>query len=219
MEALSLLNFQIPTYCEYYKNLLVEEIHFLPNPIKLHYGKCAVIGRLILDQRKYYIENVKLNFLDDKCRLQTGDIRVLLLPSTETEAMPIGCLVEIHGETVAWLADEEFARNKVQDDIPVPTTSKDLILHIRDMQHQLEQAKSLPLRQPTGMNDKSMNSSVKMALRKELSEMEKNYVPAIRVVTCKCIDQAEELIHCNLELRLIRQMQQQQINGRRYGQM
>lgn len=38
------MNFSIPDYCEFYKNLLVEEIVLCDNPAVLHYGKCSVIG-------------------------------------------------------------------------------------------------------------------------------------------------------------------------------
>lgn len=38
------MNFSIPHYCEFYKNLLVDEIVLCDNPAVLHYGKCSVIG-------------------------------------------------------------------------------------------------------------------------------------------------------------------------------
>lgn len=38
------MNFSIPHYCEFYKNLLVDEIVLCDNPAVLHYGKCSIIG-------------------------------------------------------------------------------------------------------------------------------------------------------------------------------
>ena len=38
------MNFSIPSFCQYYKNLLVEEIVLCDNPAVIHYGNCSVIG-------------------------------------------------------------------------------------------------------------------------------------------------------------------------------
>lgn len=201
----SFLDFIIPNYCDVYKSILVEEICLIPNPIKLHYGKCSVIGKLVLDAERYYLQNIRLSFLDRKHQLRTGEIRVLLLPSIRDRPLPVNQFVEVFGETVLWACEHQFNQNKVQDDIILPTTSKDLMLSIRDKQYQLEQSHSLPEREPTGMDDDNMHPSVKMTLRDELNMFEEKYVPAIQIHSFNVIDQAEELIRCNLEIRLIKQ--------------
>lgn len=53
---------KIPEYCEYYKNLLVEDVVFQSNPMEMHYGLCSVIGRIwqCNNTGTFYLENIKI---------------------------------------------------------------------------------------------------------------------------------------------------------------
>lgn len=40
------MNFSFPEYTNFHKFLLIEELALAESPIKLHYGRCNVIGYL-----------------------------------------------------------------------------------------------------------------------------------------------------------------------------
>lgn len=63
----SIINFNELTYCPVYTNLLVEEIYFNSHPVKLHYGKCCVVGKIVFDSDKnfYLLENLRVSNLDE----------------------------------------------------------------------------------------------------------------------------------------------------------
>lgn len=50
-------------YCDFYKNLLVEELAYII-PSRLHYGKCSVIGRILRSGEQCYLESVTLDSVD-----------------------------------------------------------------------------------------------------------------------------------------------------------
>lgn len=80
-------------------------------------------------------------------------------------------------------------------------SSCDLIYHLRDTQLRLEQKKGLAPRNPSGMADKSMNSSIKMLLQKELDEMKVKYRPYVQVYHMMESLDAKNLIREKLLMR------------------
>lgn len=56
------IEFAIPEYCSHYKPMLVDEFTFNQNPLQLHYGKCAVIGRTLRrqDSNRMYLSSIRL---------------------------------------------------------------------------------------------------------------------------------------------------------------
>lgn len=202
------IQFRLPKYCENYKCLLVEEFVFAVHPARLHYGKCMVIGKLVLENARYYLQNVQLKCLGDEYQLPTGSVRILLLTSTADSApLPIGHFAEVFGDAVLWDTRETTSdRIVMQADYIAPKTSCELMQMLGDSQMQLERERGVAPRPPTGMSDKSMNSAVKSMLHKQMEAMRTEYEPAIKCYRVNAIDQAEEMIACHLELRLVDQM-------------
>lgn len=202
------IQFRLPKYCENYKCLLVEELVCVMHPARLHYGKCLVIGKLVMENHRYYLQNIQLKCLGEECRLPTGFLRVLLLTSTADRPLPVGCFAEVFGEAVLWDTAQTPSVNRIvlQEIHPETKTSNELIQMLGTRQMELERERGIAPRQPTGMSDKSMNSTVKSLLRQELEKMRKQYEPALKCYWANAIDQAEELIGCSLGLRLINQM-------------
>lgn len=211
-------NFNIPVFCDHYKHLLVEELVYSPNPAYLHYGKCSVIGKIAFENGKYLLQNIKLSCLDEAYRLPTGAINILVLPPKRNDdLLPVGQFVEVFGEIILWDHRISYDLPKWHENNSLPETPCSLILHVREKQIQLEKDKGLPARNPSGMNDQSMHSSVKMALKKELHDLKERYEPAIQLHSFKVIDQAEELITCNLELRAVQIKKRYLMEARKRG--
>lgn len=202
------IQFRLPKYCENYKCLLVEELIYVVHPARLHYGKCMVIGKVVLDNFRYYLQNVQLKCLGEEHLLPTGSVRILLLTSTaDTKPFPVGHFAEVFGEAVLWdTTHRTIDRIVIQEDYVAPRTSSELIQMLANRQMELERERGAAPRQPTGMSDKSMHSTVKSMLRQRLEEMRTQYEPAIKCHRVNAIDQAEEMITCHLELRLVKQM-------------
>lgn len=197
-------NFNIPVYCDYYKQLLVEELVYSENPAYLHYGKCSVIGKIAFEDGRYLLQNIKLSSLDEVYRLPTGAINILVVPPKRgDDFIPVGQFVEVIGEIILWDHRISYDLPKWHENNSLPETPCSLIMQIRAKQIQLEKEKGLPARNPSGMNDRSMHSAVRMALKKELHDVKERYEPAIQLHSFKVIDQADELITCNLELRAV----------------
>lgn len=208
IKTMNSIQFRLPEYCENYKCLLVEELVFAVHPARMHYGKCVVIGKLVLENARYYLQNVQLKCLGDEYQLPAGSVRILLLTSTaDTRPFPVGHFAEVFGEAVLWDTRETTTdRIGVQEDYVAPKTSCELMQMLGNSQMQLERERGAAPRPPTGMSDKSMNSTVKSMLRQQLEAMRTEYEPAIKCYRVNAIDQAEELIACHLELRLVNQM-------------
>lgn len=207
------IHFNIPAYCDIYKPLLVEEIYYLASPTNLHHGMCSVIGKITFKDDRYLLQNVKLSSMDKAYQLPTGAINVLIIPLQEAyPPLPIDQFVEIFGETILWARDQNAIRISTGDcqERSLPITSAFLVRQLRQAQIELEAARGLPAREPTGMNDKSMNSTIKLALRKRIDDMRKKYEPAIYLDSFKIIDEADEVITCNLELRAVQIKKQKQ---------
>lgn len=198
------IQFRNPIYCDNFKFLLVEELVYVEHPVKLHYGKCSVIGRVIIENEKYYLQNITLKCLGRKS--ETGQTQVLLLPSIANRIdMLVGKVVEVTGETVLFDHSRPFETREsslaLNEHIKSP---KDIMLHIGDLQMELECQLSIPKRPPSGMSDRSMNKTVRDALFRELIRLKEQYTPAIRVFHLKAVAQHQNLVASNLQLRLIR---------------
>lgn len=178
------------------------------HPARLHYGKCMVIGKLVLENARYYLQNVQLKCLGDEHQLPAGSVRILLLTSTaDSRPFPVGHFAEVFGEAVLWdTRGTTSDRIVIQEDYIAPKTSCELMQMLGARQLHLERERGAPPRPPTGMTDKSMNSTVKSMLRQQMEEMRTAYEPAIKCYRVNAIDQAEEMIACHLELRLVDQM-------------
>ncbi|XP_017013439.2 protein modigliani [Drosophila takahashii] len=93
-----------PEYCHFFKTLLVEELELETDLQKLHYGQCAVIGRLVLESKFYRLENVRVKSLPENLSLPEGTISLLLLGLTREKAVEqsvsIGSYCIVRGEVV-----------------------------------------------------------------------------------------------------------------------
>lgn len=202
------IQFRCPKYSESYKFLLVEELIYTVHPSQLHYGKCMVIGKLVMEDYRYYLQNIQLKCLGDEYKLPTGSLRILLLTSTEDRAFRIGNIAEVKGEAVLWdrtkSANERFV---TQEYYVAPKTSNELMQILGSKQINMERERGQEPRSPTGMSDQSMDSTVKSMLQQQLEGMRTQYEPAIKIHRVNVINEAEEMIMCHLELRLVNQME------------
>ena len=107
----------------------------------------------------------------------------------------LNCTVEINGEVMLIIKDTK------PNDMNL-LSSFSLINKLREHQTTLEAAKNLPPREPSGMNDKSMHSAVRLQLQKEIQLMKSKYEPIFKVHTVHRIENAREIIAENLNLRL-----------------
>ncbi|EDW68415.1 protein modigliani [Drosophila virilis] len=164
----------LPKYCDFFKHLLVEELVLEPDYRQIHYGKCAVIGRLCAIPDYFKLENVTVPHLPSDYRLPTGAVSLLLLnftydsPSVESLAHAGYCIVR--GEVVLC--------NVQKPNSPTLTT--------RGLHEQLLQLGN--------------NEQLRSAL---LEKVQQTHRPALSVWHTNRIDQAEELIQRRLEIRLL----------------
>lgn len=187
---------KIPDYCDIFEFKLVEELS-LSDPLDLHYGKCTAIGKLACDETSYYLENIKLQFMKEEYQLPTGSVRIILLPVSKPTEIKIGACVEVHGEAAFWQTDlswDERGNN-------LPKTTRDLIVYLRrkyikfndlDSQAILDE-KEIP-------DDHSLKDD---DIKETMTQFTCSWKPAIHVYTMNIVDEAEELIHCNLKMRLL----------------
>lgn len=210
------IRFRVPVYCDNYKNVLVEELVYIENPVLLHYGKCAVIGKLLLEQSKYCLSNLELKCLGNKFQNRTGSARLTLIPSSGLMVpLPIGANVEVFGETCLWRVENEanLQLPSVGESAPAPVSPHHLMSWLRNMQLLLEEELELPRREPSGTTDESMHSTVRSALGKQLIKMKRSFAPALQIHSVRAIDQGPELIEANLKLRLIGNKRRETTNG------
>lgn len=102
--------------------------------------------------------------------------------------------VEIYGEVMLIIKDTQPNEMNL-------ISSHNLIIQLREHQRTFEAAKNLPLREPSGTNDKSMHSAVRLNLQKEILQIKSKYDPIIKVHTVQRIQDAREIIAENLNLR------------------
>lgn len=76
-----------------------------------------------------------------------------------------------------------------------------LIQKLRNLQMNLENARALPARAPSGTNDQSLHYTVKGRLQKEIDEFKLIYKPVIQVYTIRHVAEAKEIIVENLHFR------------------
>lgn len=117
----------------------------------------------------------------------------------------LNCTVEIYGEVMLMIKDTQ------PNDMNL-ISSHNLIMQLREHQRTFEAAKNLPPREPSGMNDKSMHSAVRLNLQKEIQQIKSKYEPIIRVHTLQRIQDAREIIAENLHLRSLQSFQKSTFN-------
>lgn len=200
----------LPDYCDLFKDFLVEELMFYESPFEFHFGKCSVIGRLSIRGNLHYLQNISLSCLDKEYRLKTGAVEILLLPtnyrSNPTDYSSFrhlvdGLFYQVHGETA-------FTPKKDKVDL------KSLTVNTMEMTIKLRM-KNLNFTESAGSYDAkeiSMHSITQLNeddVQRDVNEFEISHIPAIQVHTINEIDKAEELIHTNLQLRLLRNKRRQ----------
>lgn len=203
--AMDGLQFKLPEFTENYKLLLVEELVLVRHPAVLHWGNCKVIGRVQHENLRYFLENIQLECFGKEYKMPTGAVNILLLTSTSDKPLPVGRMAEVYGQIV--LCDKSDISNRGsladQRNVIPTTTSCHLMELIRDKLSELEDG-----RQSTGMDDPRMDANVKAEMRKYLVQLKSQYEPAIHIMHVNAISDAEELITCDLGLRLIDKMRQ-----------
>lgn len=193
----------LPDYCNLFKELLVEELIYYESPFEFHYGKCSVIGKLCRRNELCYLQNISLVCLDKECCLQTGAVDILLLPtsyqSNKTDKSSFrnlvdGSFYEVHGETVFSLASDITSPVKTTEAMIRSLRMKNLII-IENSEMNILEIKDIP---------EDSCTFCETNVEADIEKFKQHYRPAIQVHTMNEIDQAAELIHCNLQLRLLR---------------
>lgn len=198
-----------PQYCEYYKHLLVEEIHYLKHPIDLHYGLCSVIGRMSCKEGRYELENIGLSCLDKRHRLHTGAVTILLkVPGNLNPPLPRDEYVEIFGEAIFEERDEYDKNDGHRRFAGLPANSGDLIHKLRIIKTEVEREEQGKSESQQGDTDVLINT----AINRKLDEWRIKLEPAILVDSFKAIAEAETVILCNLQLRAV-QMKKRRPNA------
>ncbi|XP_017870727.1 PREDICTED: uncharacterized protein LOC108618958 [Drosophila arizonae] len=164
----------LPKYCDFFKYLLVEELVLEPDYRQIHYGKCAVIGRLCAIPDNFKLENVSIPHLPSVYKLPTGAVSLLLLnfsyENSCTGSLANGAYCIMRGEIVLC--------NVQKPNSPTLTT--------RGLHEQL-------LR----LDDSGKERSTL------LENVQKTHKPALYVWHSSRINQAEELIQRRLEIRVL----------------
>ncbi|KAL7744304.1 hypothetical protein ACLKA6_001697 [Drosophila palustris] len=166
---------KLPKYCDFFKFLLVEELSLEPDYRQLHYGKCAVVGRLSAIPDYFSLENVTVPHLPSDYKLPTGAVSLLLLNFTYDKAndqsLAHGSYCIVRGEIV--LCNVQKANSDV-------LTTRGLHEHLLLL----------------GDNE--------VAHSQFLEQIHTTHKPALNVWHTRRIDQAEELIQRQLEIRLFK---------------
>ncbi|KAG4075095.1 hypothetical protein HA402_008160 [Bradysia odoriphaga] len=165
------------TFCDFYKKLMVEDFSLNVNREDLHYGKCAVIGYCTINRGVYFLGNIRITSLSPNLQLPDNVQKVLLLTNLSEQGPQTDCFVEVFGESV--LYDKTMQFSYEVSSIPC-TTSLD-VFRTRCVAEELN-----------GVLHESYHSMVT-----------KNYVPAIKVHRMVPIENAHEIMNCNLRLELI----------------
>ncbi|XP_052867913.1 uncharacterized protein LOC128273889 [Anopheles cruzii] len=84
-------------FCKFYKPLLVEEVALIDHPVKLHHGKCAVIGQLAEDGAK--LMSLAIPELPEEIQLPDCSFAVDISVANFRDVMPNkGNHVQVYGE-------------------------------------------------------------------------------------------------------------------------
>lgn len=187
---------KIPDYCDIFEFKLVDELS-LSDPLDFHYGKCTAIGRLARDETSYYLENIQLKFMSEEYQLATGSVQVFLLPSSKPNNLVTGAFAEVHGEAAFWRSDldwEERGHN-------LPKTTRDLIVDQRRHHITFDEFDSQAIVDAKEIPSKCLKND---DMNITLEQFKRIWKPSIHVYTINIVNDAEELIHCNLKTRLLR---------------
>lgn len=196
----------LPDHCKLFKDFLVEELIFYKSSFHFHYGNCSVIGKLCRRDNLCYLQNISLSCLNKMYCMKTGAVEIRLLPTgyrsnpgdlSSFRSLINGAFYEVHGETA-------FLRNDVPNAVPI--TVAEMMINQR-MKH---------LSFPDGnsgnfdLQDIPSDSCQfdKNAIQSDIEQFQTIHIPALQVHTMNEIDQAEQLIQCNLQLRLLRNKRQ-----------
>lgn len=196
---------RLPDYCNLFKEFLVEELVLYESPYDFHFGKCSVIGKLSVRDGLHYLQNISLNCLDREYRLSTGSVEILLLPTnyrsnpsdlSSFRNLVNGSFYEVHGETAF------TPKHKPVDLQSMTVTTMEMIIRFRLRNIFFTESigtydsKHIPVESLSQVKDSSVERDEK--------EFEATHVPAIQVHTMNEIDEAEQLIQSNLQLRRLR---------------
>ncbi|CAD7003921.1 unnamed protein product [Ceratitis capitata] len=163
----------LPKYCFYNKFLLVEELALERNYLKLHNGRCTVIGKLHYDHNGYFVlGNINLSsILPRDYSLPEGVISLRLFKFATSNVLENGRYCEICGEVVLWSPNHTPVKW-------LPTT-------------------------PRGVLECELQKCEKMNKIQLLELMQAKYQPAINIFQLDYIECPSELIQRHLKIRLI----------------
>lgn len=192
---------KLPKFCDIYRFLIVEELIFVETPLHFHHGKCAVIGRIAIDDGDYYLENIRLNALNKEYQVPTGSLRILLLLNKGLSDRSVNSFVEVNGETVFWRKTEGTTHHSKiihKSTIDLARAIRSKLVHLKDEADESHEFydKQISIEECTFDEDK---------IREYLKSFSEKYVHAIKVHNMNIIDSAEEVMCCNLQIRKILQ--------------
>ncbi|XP_055546238.1 uncharacterized protein LOC129730715 [Wyeomyia smithii] len=170
-------NLQVPVYCEHYEPLLVEEIALVEHPTMLHYGKCAVIG--YLKRSSDMLDSLMIPSLPNDLQLPDGTSQLQLLFENYHGPVYSNSTVRVYG-CVSLNASPEIAVR----------SSKDIICYFRQLKTEID------LKQiETPLSE--------CRFQKEWNLASNMYKPVLDVEYYETVQQAKEVISCNLRLKRI----------------
>lgn len=184
----------VPEYIDIYRFFTVEELA-LESPLDYHHGKCSVIGRVVFVEGHYYLTNIRLQHIQPKYQVPSGQLRILLLftdgPSN------INRTVEVSGETVFWKRADDTKEYPTKI---TPKTTAGLVHRIRstfvhshtDSDYDTTSQDHLSQGECEFDEDK---------IGEYLDEFDISHVHAIRVHWVREVDEPDELIYYNLKIR------------------
>lgn len=192
----------LPNYCKLFKDFLVEELIFYKSPFDFHYGKCLVIGKLSRRDNLCYLQNISLACVDKNYCMKTGAVEIRLLPTSyrsnpgdlsSFRSLINGAYYEVHGET-AFLPKD--------DAITAPITVAEMMINLRRNNLVFIDGTSDQIALQDIPSDACQFNEI--AIQEDVERIRTSHVPVLQVHTMNEIDQAAELIQCNLQLRLLR---------------
>lgn len=168
---------EVPSFCEHHEPLLIEEIALASHPTAIHYGKCAVIG--YLRGRTNHLESIMVPSLPPDVQLPDGSCSLQLCFDNYYGQVPQNCTVRIYGSLqLRSPSDSSFC------------TSKDLVCYLRDLR-------------ADARRQNVHKAIAAQQLQKAKQSMANNFSPVLDVQGCERVEQARELIGCNLRLKRI----------------
>ncbi|XP_028895373.2 uncharacterized protein LOC105211108 [Zeugodacus cucurbitae] len=156
------------------ENKEIEELALQKNFLKLHYGRCTVIGKLNQHENGYPIlENINLStILPRACNLPEGTVSLRLFKFVTTDVeLKIGQYCEVCGEVVLWN----------------PNSPRE---------------NWLPMT-PRGAVELELKNCNVTSQQQKLENLHNTYQPAINIFKVDYIECAQELIQRHLKIRLL----------------